>query len=224
VLDFLETLRGRSAGEALDTVWWKIQIRRWQLRTEIVVRCAGQIARLQARKASTDAEVIWQCFIGNQYEVPRIPNLPSLHHDAVQATYLKMTQSDETPLIVDCGANIGASTAWFDMRYPNSKIVAVEPAAANIALLQANCEGRDNISIVEAGVGPEDAEAYLQDNGGGHWGYQTSRIRTDRPVKIVSLPRLIETCRDATTMKSVFCLAARRTNVALSRWCLRPRR
>jgi len=28
----------------------------------------------------------------------------------------------------------------------------------------------------------------------------------------------------ARIMKSVFCLAARRTNVALSRWCLRPRR
>ena len=196
VLEFLGKLRGLSAGEVVDTVRRKVYVKRWQRRDHVSVRCAGRTARLQVRKASTDVEVVWQCFIGNQYEVPTVPGAAPLHYDAVQAAYANIIKSGKTPLIIDCGANMGASTAWFDMRYPKSKIVAIEPAAANLSLLQANCGHGSNITIVEAGVGPEDNIAYLQDNGGGHWGYQTGQTMSDKPVKIVSLAKLIDTNRD----------------------------
>jgi FkbM family methyltransferase len=40
--------------------------------------------------------------------------------------------------IIDCGANIGYSTAYFLSRFPEAFVVAVEPAEANFAMLERN--------------------------------------------------------------------------------------
>lgn len=43
-----------------------------------------------------------------------------------------------TPFIIDCGANVGFSVAYFKMRFPQAKILAFEPDPENFALLQKN--------------------------------------------------------------------------------------
>lgn len=192
MLDFLGTLKGMSAGQALDIIQRKVQIRRWKQREDIGVRCSGRTAHLRTRPGTTDAEVVWQCFVGDQYEIPKMPGIAPLHYNATQATYMNTLQSGKKPLVIDCGANMGASTVWFDMRFPGSSIIAVEPAMSNTDLLKLNCAKRENVSIVEAGVGSSDGEAYLQDSGGGHWGYQTSHVPSERLVKIVALADLIK--------------------------------
>ena len=192
MVGFLQRFSGMSAGQVLDMVQRKVQIRRWRQREEISVRCADQRVHVRTRRGTTDAEVIWQCFVGNQYEVPKVPNVPPFHYEAVQAFYSDIIQSGKKPLIIDCGANMGASALWFNTRYPGSTIVAVEPAASNVTLLRDNCDGKTNISVVDAGVGSENGQAFLQDSGGGHWGYQTSEKQTSKPVDIIALSTLIE--------------------------------
>ncbi len=41
-------------------------------------------------------------------------------------------------LIVDCGANVGYSSAYFLTRFPDSKLIAIEPDANNFAMLERN--------------------------------------------------------------------------------------
>ena len=41
-------------------------------------------------------------------------------------------------LVFDCGANVGYSSAYFLSRYPNCKVVAIEPEPGNFALLKRN--------------------------------------------------------------------------------------
>lgn len=41
-------------------------------------------------------------------------------------------------LIVDCGANVGYSAAWFLTRFPDSFVVALEPDPGNFNLLELN--------------------------------------------------------------------------------------
>jgi FkbM family methyltransferase len=41
-------------------------------------------------------------------------------------------------LILDCGANVGYTAAYFLSRFPTAFVIAVEPDAGNFALLQAN--------------------------------------------------------------------------------------
>jgi FkbM family methyltransferase len=115
-----------------------------------------------------------------------------LHRNAVQAIYLDIIRSGKKPLIVDCGANIGASTAWFKMMYPEATIVAIEPAPDNFSMLVANSLQFDGINAVEAGIGPSDATAFLQDNGGGACGYRTGSDETSVKINIVSLKTIME--------------------------------
>ena len=187
-----QQFKGLSAGQALDMVQRKAWLRRWRRRDRITVHYGNKRETIQSRQGTTDADVIWQCFVEKQYEVPRVPNVEALHYDAVQEGYSSIMSSGRKPLVIDCGANMGASVRWFDMRFPGSSIVAVEPAAANVALLRENCQARSNIQVLDAGVGGADEDAFLQDHGGGHWGYQTGKTQTDKPIKIISLASLIK--------------------------------
>jgi FkbM family methyltransferase len=44
-----------------------------------------------------------------------------------QTYYFKMLNKNETPFIIDCGANIGVSIIYFKSIFPNCKILAFEP-------------------------------------------------------------------------------------------------
>lgn len=49
------------------------------------------------------------------------------------------TQLDtETPIIIDAGAHIGLATLFFKNKYPNAKIVSIEPNPISFELLQMN--------------------------------------------------------------------------------------
>lgn len=56
----------------------------------------------------------------------------------VEQEYAPFRASGEIRLIVDCGANVGFSSAYFLHRFPNARVIAVEPDPANFALLEQN--------------------------------------------------------------------------------------
>jgi hypothetical protein len=85
------------------------------------------------RWSQSDALAIQQCFTEAQYDLPS-----GTHGVLIDKTYDDIIASGRQPLILDCGANIGASVAWFSVRYPKAHIVAVEPAPENFALLSRN--------------------------------------------------------------------------------------
>jgi FkbM family methyltransferase len=81
-------------------------------------------------------------------------------------------ETDRPPrTIVDAGANIGLASILFANRYPGARIVAIEPEAANFALLQANVAPYPAIIPVQAALWCTDGEIDLLDPGLGHWGY-----------------------------------------------------
>jgi FkbM family methyltransferase len=59
-----------------------------------------------------------------------------------------------SPLIVDGGANIGVSLAYFKTIYPECRVLAFEPNAQNFALLEKNASanGWTNISLYPVGL------------------------------------------------------------------------
>lgn len=191
MLSSLAKLKDTSPGVAVDKLLRHITLRRWRNRPSIAVRLNKQRARIQVRKASTDAEVVWQCFAARQYEVPVVVGGPPVHRNAVQAKYQEIVSSGKKPLIVDCGANVGASTVWFKMRYPTAELIAVEPAPDNFAALVKNCAPFVGIQPIEAGIGPNDSTAFLLDEGGGAWGYRTSSEATQTKINMISLDTIL---------------------------------
>jgi len=55
----------------------------------------------------------------------------------------------DAPIIIDCGSNIGLSVLYFKTIYPNAKIWAFEPDAANFELLSKNIQS-NNLQDVKA--------------------------------------------------------------------------
>lgn len=51
-----------------------------------------------------------------------------------------MKKNNFTPLIIDCGANIGCSSIYFNKMIENSKIINIEPEEENFSLLEYNCK------------------------------------------------------------------------------------
>lgn len=80
-----------------------------------------------------DHSVFWQCLVLRQYHTGTIPHVARL-----MDAYRAMLAAGRTPLILDCGANIGMSVLWLANAFPQAVIVAVEPEAANFALMQRN--------------------------------------------------------------------------------------
>lgn len=73
-------------------------------------------------------------------------------------------------VIVDAGANAGYSAVWFARRYPNARVLAIEPDAANVALLRRNVADYPNVEVIEAALMNFDGPAELVDPGHGPWG------------------------------------------------------
>ena len=80
----------------------------------------------------------------------------------------------ESPkLIIDAGANIGLTSVYFACKYPDSKIIAIEPEESNYSLLLKNIEPYPNITPLKAALWHKDEEISLTDPGLGNWGFMT---------------------------------------------------
>lgn len=82
----------------------------------------------------------------------------------IRELYKSISSSGRRPLIIDCGANIGFATKFFQSTFPNAKLVAVEPDAANMAMAQLNNEDSD-VLFYEAAVSSELGSGELIDMG-----------------------------------------------------------
>jgi FkbM family methyltransferase len=82
-------------------------------------------------------------------------------------------------VIVDAGANIGLTSVYLATRFPQARIVAVEPEASNFALLTANTRPYPSVSVVQAALWNENTPIDVIDPGKGKWGFQTRRNEDD---------------------------------------------
>ncbi len=146
--------------QAVETAIRKLYPYLNALRNPVRVRCNGQTKAVHHGGRKDHFYAIYQCFYQRQYELPQPLFTPSHHQAALDSYYAAIVARGAQPLILDCGANIGASALWFSARYPQAHIVAVEPAAANIALLRRNLEG-SGVDVVEGAVGAADGRAFL---------------------------------------------------------------
>lgn len=77
-------------------------------------------------------------------------------------------------VIIDCGANIGLSTLYFKMKYPDCKIFSIEPENSNFEMLGLNTKAYKNIIQINAAVWYEDKQLDITDDGGGHASFQVA--------------------------------------------------
>jgi FkbM family methyltransferase len=110
------------------------------------------------------------------------------------ATYVQILVDEEYgfPLegpprtIVDAGANVGLASVWFALRYPHAHIVAIEPDAGNVGVLQQNCSPFPQITVVQAALWGRPGQLVLHDPGLGPWAFQVREGHPSGPGEVVT--------------------------------------
>jgi FkbM family methyltransferase len=102
-------------------------------------------------------------------------------------------------LIIDAGANLGASSVFFAQRFREAVVLALEPEPENFELMSQNVEPWPQIRPLACALWSEEATLELFDPGIGHWGFrvrESSQVR-DKPgtgiaVQALPIARLLE--------------------------------
>lgn len=96
--------------------------------------------------------------------------------------------------IIDAGSNIGLAAVYFANRFPDARIICLEPESSNIEILRLNIKPYPNISVIQAGLWGKTSYLRVRDLGFGNWGFIVEESSQDDPqaIKAVSLPDLMK--------------------------------
>jgi FkbM family methyltransferase len=81
--------------------------------------------------------------------------------------------------VVDAGANIGLTSVFLANRFPEAKIVSVEPDAENFSLLCKNTKSYPHVKSLRAGLWPKTCFLELVDTGEGPNSYQVKESKAN---------------------------------------------
>jgi FkbM family methyltransferase len=138
-----------------------------------------------------DLGVLNQIFRNEDYDLSRFSN----HNKSLFKYIDHHTHLNRDMLIIDAGANIGASSVYFNHYFPRGRIFAIEPDVGNFELLVENtkeCDGQDNFF---GAIASHDGTLFLSDPGFSDWGFRTHKdlqlnsvsVNCISPNKILSL-------------------------------------
>ena len=137
-------------------------------------------SNLSMRIDDSDIRVFKQIFVDNEYDSLNLPKV--------------------VDTIVDLGANIGLSALFFMKKYPDARIIAVEPDAVNFEIMKRNLEDySSHVTLLNAAIWPSDGEVSLVEHdesneGLGAWGYRTETLTegAEGSVSAISIPTLMK--------------------------------
>jgi FkbM family methyltransferase len=108
------------------------------------------------------------------YQVYGVHNYRTSHfkrHAALEAYYEAIKAQGASPLILDCGGNIGLASQYFSYQYEAATIVCIEPDAANLAQARRN-NTSNKVQYLQAALGAESGVGRLLDLGLGNNAYR----------------------------------------------------
>jgi FkbM family methyltransferase len=119
---------------------------------------------LYVRLGSTDWLVLEEIFLHGEYDPLAQLDLSNIRQ------------------IVDLGANVGFSIRLWKEKFPNARILAVEPDHANMEALRRNCGDDDALQAVEACVAAAPKMVQL-DRSAGDWGIRMEKSAANAEAK-----------------------------------------
>lgn len=136
---------------------------------EVLSKSAGY--PLNCRAGTSDLQVFGQIFVQREYRC--LDDVPSAQ------------------FIIDCGANVGYSAAYFLSRYPGSTVLCVEPDSSNFAVLQSNLKPyRDRARALRSAVWSGSAGLVISDEtfgDGREWARTVREARVGESATIQSI-------------------------------------
>jgi FkbM family methyltransferase len=100
----------------------------------------------------------------------------------IEREYAFLDHAGDADFLIDCGANVGYSSAYLLTRFPRAELVAVEPEPGNYALLRENLRPYGHqVRMLQAGVWSHPALLTISDavyRDGRDW---TAQVRLAKP-------------------------------------------
>lgn len=110
------------------------------------------------------------------------------HRELFKNNIYEFKTNKISPVIIDCGANMGLSVLYFSRLYPNAKILAFEPDETVLPFLERNIQSQNiqNVELFRKAVWTKEVElSFYTDNGlGGRVGIE---YNNQTPTKIKSV-------------------------------------
>jgi len=128
-----------------------------------------------------------QVFTSNDYDLTFLKR-----YDELLEKYNSILSQNKTPLIIDCGANIGLSAFHFATAFPNSTVVAIEPERNNFLMMEKNCKGFQNVEFLNKAVGSEEGFVSIDNDQVDNNAYRVSRNENEiGDIEIVSINSIL---------------------------------
>jgi len=107
-------------------------------------------------------------FSGKSLRIVDSASFLSMYEEIVLREIYRFTPSQENPLIIDCGANIGLSVIYFKLRYPGARVITFEPDRLIFKFLQSNIEtfGFSDVQLINKAVWKEETILQFWSEGG----------------------------------------------------------
>jgi len=120
----------------------------------IAVRLKAAPAVCTLRPQSTDVACLEKVFFHEEYRLPF---------------------SVKPQVIIDAGANIGSASIYFATRFPDARVLALEPEASNFELLKKNCSPFLRVTPLQAALWSECEPLALVDPRSSKWAFAVQR-------------------------------------------------
>ncbi len=112
----------------------------------------------------------------------------------VEREYNCLDSVGNLDLIIDCGANVGFSSAYFLSQHPNASIIAIEPDPDNFALLERNVAPYGSrVNCIRAAIWPTCTQVRLTASTtrpGDEWGRQVEADAAG-DIQAIDIPTLL---------------------------------
>ena len=118
---------------------------------ELTLRVKGIAQPIRCRPATSDYYVLRHIFVDRDCDPPL---------------------STSPRLIIDGGANIGYATVFYANKYPNAKIIAVEPDTENCERIRSHCAELPNVRLVQGGIWNRHTHLYITNPDAAPWSYK----------------------------------------------------
>jgi FkbM family methyltransferase len=129
--------------------------------------------------SEADAGVMRQIFEEQDYDIEPFPLTPHLKQFGK-----RIRTTGRVPLVLDVGANIGASALYFHVAYPDVRVLAIEPHPGNCAMFRLNCGHLNGVTLLEGGLACRSGRMALEDPGHGEWGYRLNPAQPEDPGSV----------------------------------------
>ena len=96
----------------------------------------------------------------------------------IEREYSCLDNLSDVELIIDCGANVGYSSAYFLTRFPKSRVICIEPDPSNFTILEKNLAPyKERVKLINSGVWSHKAGLKILETPGLDWSAWAVQVR-----------------------------------------------